>query len=314
MALSKIQKAALSAASSARLDIKNNYKLHRVFIKALHTHLLRPAHRIWENHSVKNGDYDVPLRIFSPKLKGYYPAIIFFHGGGWVTGDLDSYDKVCTQLSEETMHTVVSVEYRLAPEYKFPIALEDCYAVVREVFMKSPLINVDKSDITLMGDSAGANLAACVSLLARDRKEFLPPRQILLYPVTNNDHSETSRFDSVVTNGTDYLLTRQAICDYLELYKSCDDDINSPYFAPLLAELDNQPKTLIITAEFDPLRDEGEAFGERLREFNNDVSVIRIPDALHGFFSRPKSFESVKTAYKHINEFLKEVPHIDEQK
>ena len=111
--------------------------------------------------------------------------LLFFHGGGWVTGNIDSYDKVCTNMARLTRHIVVSVDYQLAPEYKFPAAPEDCYLVARELFLHSDLFGITPDQITLIGDSAGGNLAAVVSLMARDRGEFLPERRILLYPATN---------------------------------------------------------------------------------------------------------------------------------
>ena len=145
--------------------------------------------------------------------------------------------------------------------------------------------------------------------MARDRGEFLPRRQILIYPATYNDHTEHSFFDSVRENGTDYLLTSKRVCDYMDLYKSSDEDLHNPYFAPLLAKsLADQPDTLVITAEYDPLRDEGEEYARKLRKFGNQVQLHRVADGLHGFFSLPPSFPQVKECYEIINRFLSEVP------
>ena len=180
--------------------------------------------------------------------------------------------------------------------------------MTREIFLHPGLLNTTEDRITLIGDSAGGNLAAAVSLMARDRGEFLPQRQILIYPATNNDHSETSQFQSVHDNGTDYILTSKRICDYMDLYSETPEDRQNPYFAPLLApSLVNQPKTLIITAELDPLRDEGEAYGRRIREDGGTAEIYRIQDALHGFFALSPHFSQVKTAYQLINNFLKDV-------
>ena len=143
------------------------------------------------------------------------------------------------------------------------------------------------------------------SLMARDRGEFLPRRQILIYPATYNDHTEHSFFDSVRENGTDYLLTSKRVCDYMDLYKSSDEDLHNPYFAPLLAKsLADQPDTLVITAEYDPLRDEGEEYARKLRKFGNQVQLHRVADGLHGFFSLPPSFPQVKECYEIINRFF----------
>ena len=202
---------------------------------------------------------------------------------------------------------VAAVEYRLAPEYKFPVGLKDCYAVARAVFGKKLLGNIRPEDITLIGDSAGGNLAAALSLMARDKGEFFPERQILIYPAVNNDYSEASVFPSVKENGTDYLLTAGKLADYSSYYASCEADRVNPYFAPILAKnLEHQPDTLILTAEFDPLRDEGEAYGKRLIEAGNKVEIHRIKDALHGYFALGIKYLHVQESFDYINCFLEE--------
>lgn len=314
MAINKMMKAALKALSYPDINVKKNYRLVRKFVDATHLHVLKPFYRTWD-HKIYSGGYPVPVRIYAPNQdisERYLDAqkrgvLIFFHGGGWVTGNIDSYDKVCTNLAMATKNTVVSVDYRLAPEYRFPVALEDCYSVTKEILLHPALLNARPSEITLIGDSAGGNLAAALSLMARDRGEFQIRQQILFYPSTYYDHSpETSPFASIRTNGTDYLLTAKRICDYMDLYQQSDEDQANPYFAPLIAQdLTNQPRTLIITAEFDPLRDEGEAYGEKLKEAGNDVSVYRMKDALHGFLSLSPNFTHVKKSYQTINLFLR---------
>jgi len=145
-------------------------------------------------------------------------------------------------------------------------------------------------------------------LLAKERKEFTVNKQILIYPSTYNDYTDKSPFKSVMENGTDYLLTSKRIRDYMDLYKSREEDVYSPYFAPLLSnDLSMQPRTLIITAEYDPLRDEGEEYGRKLREAGNYVEIYRIKDALHGFFALPPRFPQVKLCYDIINRFIYEV-------
>jgi acetyl esterase len=304
MAINKAMKIALKALSYPDLDLKKTYKLQRQVANVAHPYL-RPLYEMWD-HKITGVDHEIPVRIFFPSDKGELNRIlIFFHGGGWVIGNIDSYTKVCSNMAKQTGHIVISVDYRLAPEHRFPAGLEDCYTVTKEIFENAALFDVKKEDITLIGDSAGGNLAAVVSLMARDRGEFIPSRQILIYPSTGNDHSETSPFPSVHENGTDYLLTSKRICDYMDLYISKEEDLTNPYLAPLLAEdLSNQPRTLIITAQYDPLRDEGEAYGRRLYEFGNVVEVYRMKDALHGFITLPKHFIHVKRSYELINKFL----------
>lgn len=304
MAINKVVRTALKALSYKDIDVKKNYILHRNIVNLTHRHYLKPFFKSWDCQ-VDSENHSIPVRIFSPEQEGDYPILLFFHGGGWVSGNIDSYSKVCTNMARLTNHNVVSVDYRLAPENPFPAGLEDCYQAAKAFITNNEINN---KNVTLIGDSAGGNLAAALSLLARERKEFSIKKQILIYPSTYNDHSASSPFESVHSNGTDYLLTSKRVCDYMELYKAKDEDLLSPYFAPLLAEdLSNQPDTLIITAEFCPLRDEGEKYGKELREAGNNVEIYRVKDALHGFFALPPSFPQVKLCYDIINHFLSEV-------
>ncbi len=304
MAIDRAMRKALKAITSLDVDVKRSYKAERQM--ELLTARLRgkPSdYKMWDQ-KVPCGDHCVPVRIFSPSGDGPFPVLLFFHGGGWVTGGIENYTGVCAGLAKATKHKVAVVDYRLAPEYRFPAAPEDCYAIAKEFFI-GHTFDFAENDITLMGDSAGGNLAAAVSLMARDRGEFLPKKQILLYPATFNDHSARSPFLSIRENGTDYLLTSKRVEGFMKLYSSSPDDFHNPYFAPLLAsDLSRQPRTLIITAEFCPLRDEGEYYGRKLREAGNHVEIYRIKDALHAFFMLPPRSAPVKRTYQIINEFL----------
>ncbi len=303
MAINKYMRAALKALSYNELDLTESYEMVRRFKE-----LKRPMGAVWNtwDHLVPCGDHHVSVRIFAPDAGPLgRPVLLFFHGGGWVTGNIDNYSGVCAALAKATGHLVASVDYRLAPEYKFPIGLNDCYEAAKELFLKPGLLGIQAEQITLIGDSAGGNLAAAVSLMARERGEFLPRRQILIYPAVYNDHTPTSPFPSVRENGTDYLLTSRRVEEYLQLYRSDPKDLQNPYLAPLLADdLTRQPDTLVITAEYDPLRDEGEEYARRLALAGNRVVLHRIPDALHGFFSLPARFAQVKRAHALIREFI----------
>lgn len=306
MAISKAMQTALKALSYPDLDIKKNYMAERR-IRDLGGK--RPkknkGYSTWDRE-VRCGERIVPVRIFAPWSSLDGPVLLFFHGGGWVAGNVDSYDRICSDMSLITGRVVVSVDYSLAPEHPYPAGLEDCYAVALELHRKG--LASEKSDITLIGDSAGGNMAAAISLMARDRGDFSPKRQILLYPSTYYDHSDASPFPSVVENGTDYLLTNKRICDYMDLYLTGTDNRAQPYISPLMADdLSNQPDTLIITAEYCPLRDEGEAYGDKLLKAGCRVVTHRMPDALHGYFSLPVGFTLVKQTYGLINRFLSEV-------
>lgn len=298
-----LKKMALRALSYPYINLKKYYKIQRKVLNAVNPYF-KPMYNILD-HRIMVENRNIPVRVFLPKKNGISKVLIFFHGGGWVTGNIDSYTNICANMANQTRHTVISVDYSLAPENPFPAGVEDCYHVTREIFLNPDLLNCNQNDITLIGDSAGGNLAAVVSLMARDRGEFLPGKQILLYPSTYNDHSENSPFPSIIENGTDYILTSKRIQDYMDMYVQNEGDKFNPYVAPILAEdLFNQPNTLIITAEYDPLRDEGEAYGIRLKEFNNYVKTYRMGDALHGFLALSKNSEHVIKCYEIINYFL----------
>ena len=159
MAINPFMRAALKALSYPEiLDKKNGYRLQRAAVNASHPHVLRPFYKIWDHHILAS-DHEVPVRVFSPEVERVFPMLLFFHGGGWVTGNIDSYDKVCTNMARLTRHIVVSVDYRLAPEHRFPAAPEDCYLAAREIFSQCHLFGITPDDITLIGDSAGGNLA-----------------------------------------------------------------------------------------------------------------------------------------------------------
>ncbi|RZT00601.1 alpha/beta hydrolase [Cuneatibacter caecimuris] len=287
------------------------------------------------DHKFYNGDHEVPVRIYFPSEEAFetvdiekyrkehpvsspgkmedntWPVLLFIHGGGFATESVESYNRICWDLAKHTEMVVVSVDYPLAPEFRFPRQLEDCYAVAEAIFTDRSILNVDPENITVMGDSAGGNLTAALCLLARERKTFLPRRQVLLYPCLNNDYSEHTPFASVLENGSDYLLTRKNMVDYLNLYVSCEEDWQNPYFAPLLAEdLTGLPKTLVITAEYDPLRDEGEAFAGRLAEAGVETALHRMEDTIHGFIQMPPLYPPVQEVYRMVREFVKEMEDV----
>ncbi|RHB10027.1 alpha/beta hydrolase [Blautia obeum] len=287
-------------ASRRLADIKRLDAM-RIFVKKLDT-------------KVYNGTYEVPVRLYFPSEEAMsgepvegekYPVLLFFHGGGWVTESVENYDRVCSRMAQSTGHIVMSVEYRLAPEYRFPIPFEDCYEAAKALYTGRLVLPVAPDRITIIGDSAGGNLAAAVCLKARDTGDFAPKKQILIYPAVNNCYTKKSPYKSVQENGQDYLLTAVKMEDYLKLYESSTEDRQNPYFAPILAkDLSHMPETLILTAEFDPLRDEGEEYGKRLKEANNYVEIHRIPDALHGYFALGIRFLHVQESFEIMNCFL----------
>ena len=307
--ISKTMQTILHALSYGNIEVEASRRLAdikkldamRIFVKKLDT-------------KVYNGAYEVPVRLYFPSEEAMsgepvdgekYPVLLFFHGGGWVTESVENYDRVCSRMAQSTGHIVMSVEYRLAPEYRFPVPLEDCYAAAKALYTGHLVLPADPDRITIIGDSAGGNLAAAVCLLARERGEFMPRKQILIYPALNNCYTEESPYRSVQENGEGYLLTAVKMEDYLKLYESSPDDRQNPYFAPILEkDLSHMPDTLILTAEFDPLRDEGEAYGKHLEEAGNYVEVHRIPEALHGYFALGIRFLHVQESFEIMNKFL----------
>lgn len=283
-------KTVLHALSYGNIEVDSSRKLAdlkqldatRIFLKKL-------------DARVYNGDHEVPVRLYFPTEEAMeagiaegttFPVLLFFHGGGWVTESVENYDRVCSRMAQATAHIVVSVEYRLAPEHKFPIPLEDCYAAAKALYTNQLILHTDPEKITIIGDSAGGNLTAAVCLMARDRREFTPRRQILIYPAVGNCYTEESPYRSVHENGSDYLLTAVKMEDYLNLYQRTEEDRKNPYFSPLQEkDLKDLPETLILTAEYDPLRDEGEVYGRKLEAAGNRVEVHRIRGAFHGFFA-----------------------------
>lgn len=304
MAINKALQAALHALSyPANIDLEKTYKVGRA-IDALKSPL-SPLYQLWD-HRIERDGREIRVRLYSPKEQIDPRLLLFFHGGGWVHENVDTYNSVCRNLARITGCRVASVEYGLAPEHVFPIGLEDCYAAARAVYENPEQFGIQSNEITLIGDSAGGNLAAAVSLMARDRGEFAVAQQILIYPATYNDHSPASCFDSVRENGSSYLLTAKRVADYMKLYAGGNEEnLKNPYFAPLISkDLSNQPRTLVVTAEFDPLRDEGEAYAYALRRAGNEVMLYRMPDALHGYFSLPIGFAPVRQTFDMIDHFL----------
>jgi acetyl esterase len=309
--MNPIHKAILRVMSSPKINIVRDYKLIRDIQRTLLPQLtprLRQRYQILDRKIYsRDGSHEIPIRVFQPPGNRKRPgALIFFHGGGWVVGDIDTYTPTCIYMAKMTGQPVFSVDYRLAPEHPYPAGPEDCYWATKMLYEHTNWLGVrSPGEITLIGDSAGGNLAAVVSLMLRDRGRLPTGRQILVYPAVYWDYTETNPFRSVVENGQGFGLTARRIEEYMTLYEPDRQKRQTPYIAPLLAgDLSNQPDTLVITAEFDPLRDEGEAYGRALEAAGNKVRICRVRNTAHGFISYPRFAPSVRTLYKEINQFL----------
>ena len=226
----------------------------------------------------------VPVRIYTPEGSGPFPVLVYFHGGGWVKGNLETHDDLCRSLTNDIGVATVSVDYRRPPEHPFPAGLEDCYAVTRWVTEYADAFDGDPDRIAVGGESAGGNLAAAVSLLARDRDGPSLDHQILLYPVLDRDLER----QSYVEKGEDYNLTTSSMEWYWDHYLVNEVDAKNPYAAPLqVRDLSDLPRATVVTCGFDPLHDEGVRYAERLDSVDVPVRLLDYDDQIHGFISFP---------------------------
>lgn len=238
-----------------------------------------PVARV-ENRTIPGPGGEIPVRIYWPAGDGPFPILVFFHGGGWVICDLDTHDPTCRALTNGAGCVMVSVDYRLAPEHKFPAAPEDCYAATAWAAAHAAELGGDAARLAVGGDSAGGNLAAVVALMARERGG--PPLvfQLLIYPATDLRMNTPS----IAENGEGYGLDKAEMIWFGNHYTRDDADKVNPLASPMLApELGGLPPALVVTAEYDPLRDEGERYGERLRAAGVPVTIRRYDGMIHGF-------------------------------
>jgi len=227
-------------------------------------------------------DGDIGLRTYTPGAGGELPAVVFYHGGGWMLGGLDTHDALCRALAAEAEAVVTAVDYRLAPEHRFPAAVEDCYAATRWVAANAGRLGADSGTLVTCGDSAGATLAAAVGMLARDRDGPGIDYQVLAYPPTNHSFGT----DSYRENAQGYFLTRADMQRFWDGYLRSEADGRHPYASPLRADrLAGLPSSFVLTCGFDPLRDEGAAFADRLAEAGVPTQYRQYDDMIHGFLT-----------------------------
>lgn len=246
------------------------------------------------NRAIPATGRDLHVRIYTPLGTGPFPLLVYFHGGAFVMGDLDTEDETCRAFCKEVTCLVVSVGYRLAPEHKFPAASNDCLAATRWVLENAALLNGDPARVALGGSSAGGHLAAVTALRLRD--DGGPPLcgQLLINPSTDY---HTPATPSSITNGRGYGLTRDDLIWGWSLYLQDPIDATNPYAAPMRArDLSRLPRALVITAEYDPLRDEGERYAERLREAGTPTLTSRYAGMIHGFVHFRRVFPEGRSA------------------
>lgn len=259
-----------------------------------------------EDRLIPGNGGDIPLRIYTPFAavqqagRGPLPMMVFFHGGGWMVGDIPSYEHLSRIFANAMQCIVISVEYRLCPEHRFPAGLDDCYAATVWAAEHSAEIGGDPRRIVVCGDSAGANLAAAVSLMSRDCQGPPIAYQLLIYPVTDSDF-ETASYRE---NATGYMLTQAAMRWYWDEYLPSPSEARNPLAAVLRANLQGLPPAHVITAEFDPLRDEGEAYAKRLQAAGVPVTFKRYDGMIHGFVRRTDLYDVARVAIKEMADAL----------
>jgi acetyl esterase len=236
-----------------------------------------------ENRTIPGRAGDIPVRIYRPS-ETPTGAVLWFHGGGFVLGDLDTGERAARAVADAAGAVVISVGYRLAPEDRFPAAADDGYAALEWVAGHAAELGVSPACVAVGGDSAGGNLAAVAALMTRDRRGPELAFQLLVYPCLDTSMASPSYRD----NGEGYFLTTQSMRWFWDCYLGPEGDPTSPYVCPILAtDLTGVAPALVITAEYDPLRDEGEAYGARLAASGIPVTATRYDSQIHGFFAQP---------------------------
>jgi acetyl esterase len=241
---------------------------------------------------------DIPLRLYRPmgsNAQQKLPVLVYYHGGGWVIGDLETHDVLCRQLANFSGCAVVAVDYRLAPDHRFPAAVDDSWAATCWVQQNADELQLDGTRLAVGGDSAGGNLAAVMALMARDRGGVAVAFQLLIYPATD----QRRQWPSHEANGQGYLLTKESMDYYHDHYLGGAAHDLDWRASPLLHQnLQNLPPAFVLIAGYDPLRDEGEAYAQKLSEAGNRASLVSFERQIHGFITMGKVIDEANTAVR----------------
>jgi acetyl esterase len=256
------------------------------------------------DREVPGPDGQLPVRLYRPQDGGQaMPTLVYFFGGGWTLGSIDTSDGICRSLANLVPCQVITVGYRLAPEHPFPAAVQDCYAATRWIAAHHKEFGIDPERLAVAGDSAGGNLATVTTLLARERGEPGLAAQALIYPNTKYQADTESMRD----NDDPALFNRRSVAWYWRHYLTSADDGANPLVSPLLAEdLTGLPPALVITAEYDPLRDEGEQYAARLRAAGVPVQATRYGGMVHGFFAMSGILDGGRRALDEVASYLRD--------
>jgi acetyl esterase len=266
-----------------------------------------PIDRVVDGQVARPGGH-IPVRIYAPASERPLPGLVFLHGGGWARGSLDTHDRLCRSLANGAGCIVVSVDYRMAPEHRFPAALDDSATATRWVASNAANLGIDPDRLAVGGDSAGGNLAAAVTLVLREEGGPRLTHQLLIYPVTDFNFDTISYKD----NATGYMLTRSAMRHYWALYLADASDGANYRASPLRAtDFGKLPPATILTAEYDPLRDEGLAYAERLRAAGVAVRYLEYPGLIHGFATSAGALDRGRDAVQDAAAALREAFQLD---
>ncbi len=244
---------------------------------------------------------NIPLQLYYPFSDPPFPLILFFHGGGWVYGNLQTHDPMCRRIAQDTGAIVLAVGYRLAPFFKYPTALEDCYDAYLWAVENTTTLKANPEKVIVMGDSAGGNLATALSLMDRDLGHQLITQQILLYPVTSGKLDQPS----IDQNAYAPVLTKSMMQCFVAHYARGQADIRESYFSPLLAQdLSHLPPALIVTCEYDPLHDQAQMYAQRLQEAATPVELVDYSGTVHAFMSFPVFCQQAATAFEKVANYI----------
>ncbi len=246
----------------------------------------------------------INIRLFIPKSEGALPVIVYFHRGGWVYGSIEESETICRRLANETGAIVAAVEYRLAPEHKFPIPLEDCYDAAKWLAANASSFSGNPGKLILCGESAGGNLAAAIALMNRDAKEFAVAGQLLIYPVLTNDLEKKYYEDSP----DKLLLSFENMEFFWQAYLSSPRGGENPYASPLKSDnLTNLPPCFIVSAEYDALKHEGARYAKALHRAGITVQAKCYPGVIHGFLDLPLAETIRNEAIEDISAWVKKL-------
>lgn len=256
-----------------------------------------------EDRQVTGPGGEFRVRVYTPFGTGPMGVTLYFHGGGWVLNNIDTHDDVCRRLAAASSHKVVSVDYRLAPEHPYPAAVEDGYATLEWVVEHAADLQIDPARIAVAGDSAGGNIAAALCLMARDRGGPKILHQSLIYPITDCDMTRPS----YIENAEGYFLTTSQMHWFWDHYCPDVQRREEPYASPIRGDLTGLPPALVMTAEYDPLRDEGAAYATALKAAGVPVTYSCFAGLIHAFVRRVESFDAANETIREIGATVQQV-------